>query len=186
MPLVLEEVKLSDFPKIASYIDPSDQGDDLVSPAVSPAFPVTNEEDARARIALSNKQQEDFLRLDPTTRIAKVVDTDQGANEIIALARWNRYQEGFKASRLDYCGDADPDEGSSWPEGMDVKFYKELCDAVYLHADWMGKGPYWRKCGVLVVPPSCAWNEVVSRVLLDQHARKGEETWLTRSGSMQY
>ena len=150
MPLVLEEVKLSDFPKIASYIDPSDQGDDLVSPAVSPAYPVTNEKDARARIALSNKQQEDFLRLDPTTRLVKVVDTDQGADEIIALARWNRYQEGFKVSRLDYCGDADPDDEASWPEGMDVKLYKELCDAVYLHTDWMGEGPYWRKCGFLL------------------------------------
>ena len=92
--LVLQVVRLEDFDIVAKhqFFD----GGDLVPPPTSPlCWPVKTPEEAGSRLKYSTHQQRQRFLYDRTTRFMKVVDTSTSPHEIISMARWHYYPEGF-------------------------------------------------------------------------------------------
>lgn len=94
MPLQIAPVVLSDFDTIISHATRFAPGDDLVAPPISPlCWPVQSSDDALRRRQFNMAHQRERFLKEPSARFMKVVDNDSG--EIICLARWHYYPEGY-------------------------------------------------------------------------------------------
>ncbi|ETS78027.1 hypothetical protein PFICI_10089 [Pestalotiopsis fici W106-1] len=102
MPLQVQPLELPDFDILISHASSDPPGDDLVAPPNPVAWPVSTQAEAQTRarhcFALQRRR---FLR-DPTTNFVKVVDVDNNgaaaAGDIIAVARWHFYPQGYDYS----------------------------------------------------------------------------------------
>lgn len=89
-----------------------------------------------------NKQKARFLG-DTSAHYLKLVDDETG--EIVSMARWHWYPEGYSYSDKIHWETHNPVEGQSWPEGMNVELHNFILstrDAEREH--WQEKGkPCW-------------------------------------------
>ena len=160
MPLKLAKLVPASFPLLKHHTSDTDN---LIHPPIFSTFQAPTSLLASARADFSSQQLEDLHSFDPTTHLLMVVDTDIPAptisnepkrptndtqsneaattSDIIAFARWHHYPHGYTMNRMDYCGNRDPEDPETWPEGMDVETYTMLCDAVFTtRREWMRKG----------------------------------------------
>jgi hypothetical protein len=98
MPLRIAPVVLSDFDTIISHASRFPPGDDLVAPPISPLYwPVQNSDEALRRLQFNMAHQRERFLKEPSARFMKIVDDKNG--EIICLARWHYYPEGYVYDR---------------------------------------------------------------------------------------
>ena len=144
MPIEVRPVEVGDFDVMSKYV--FNKGGDLTAPLVPMIWP-TSEDDAlnteRANWSLS--QQKDMFHQDPTVKFMKAVDTDN-EDEIISLARWHYYPEGFKSDTMmawELNGTL-PDADETWPRGINVSLAKALLiPLLKARPEWMGSKPQW-------------------------------------------
>ena len=144
MPLTLSCVVAEDFEVMKSYAH-SEQGD-LVSPIVMHTWvdvPTTDAE--MERNLWSMKQQLKQFQEDKTAVFLKVTDNETG--EIISLARWHLYPEGFQADQnswMEVDAFAPPGVESDWPERLNVPLHKGFLEAIDGDRPrWQGNQPCW-------------------------------------------
>lgn len=100
MPLQVLPLDVSDFDQLVRHADTGSPGDDCVAPPNPVAWPVTTRAEAQTRARCAFALQKRRLLQDPTVRFLKVVDTEAGGDEnIVAVARWHCYPEGYDYDR---------------------------------------------------------------------------------------
>lgn len=93
MPLSLHPVQVEDFDDLISHASRFSLGDDLVANPVPTCWPVSNKAVAIARAQWHFTRQRNRFLNDKTAHFLKAVDDD---NEIIAIARWHLYPQGYR------------------------------------------------------------------------------------------
>lgn len=98
MPITVEPLTLSDFPTLQSHAA-SPHGD-LAAPLAPVYFPVPDgaPEAVASRLRWSLAQQKYIFEHDSTARFVKAVDSESG--EIVALARWHYYPNGWNSDSM--------------------------------------------------------------------------------------
>lgn len=146
MPLECRPMTLGDFDTASKYRYNHDGGD-VCAPVLPFCWPTTSDDESMLkRTAWSMAQQRYIFEHDPTCRFMKVVDTDND-NEIIALARWHFYEDGYKhpemtAQELNPLTDDDED----WHEGLNTQLAKDMLVPVFEgRQSWCGGGPQYGK-----------------------------------------
>jgi len=144
MPIEVRPVEAGDFEVMSKYL--FNKGGDLTAPLVPMIWP-TSKDDAlnTERTKWSLNQQKDMFHQDPTVKFMKAVDTDN-EDEIISLARWHYYLEGFKPDSMipwELNGTlSDADE--NWPKGINVPLAKALLiPLLKARPGWTGSEPQW-------------------------------------------
>lgn len=100
MPLQVLPLSVSDFEQLIHHADFSEPGDDCVASPNPVAWPVTTRSEAQLRARCAFSLQKRRLLRDPTVHFLKVVDkkeagSDTGEDDIIAVARWHHYPQGY-------------------------------------------------------------------------------------------
>lgn len=100
MPLQVLPLSVSDFEQLVHHADFGEPGDDCVAPPNPVAWPVTTRSEAQLRACCAFSLQKRRLLRDPTVHFLKVVDkketgSNTGEDEIIAVARWHHYPQGY-------------------------------------------------------------------------------------------
>jgi len=144
MPLELRPVEAADFDVMSRYM--FREGGDLIAPLVPIIWPTSDDDAANTkRNNWSLQRQKDIFYQDPTVKFLQVVDTDRD-DEIISLARWHYYPEGFKPDTMlawELNG-THPDADENWPQKINVPLAKAvLISIVTARPGWMGKEPQW-------------------------------------------
>jgi len=143
MPPKLLEIQLEDFDTIINHADLYAPGDDLVGMPIPLCWSVTTPSEARRRLEFHmTKQKERFLG-DSTARFLKVVNDKSG--EIMSIARWHWYPEGYSYTKGIHWETFNPIEGQTWPQEMNIEAHNHILrirDAEREH--WTEKGkPCW-------------------------------------------
>ncbi|KAF7555564.1 hypothetical protein G7Z17_g2041 [Cylindrodendrum hubeiense] len=95
MPLQVLPLEVSDFDQLVHHADTGSPGDDCVAPPNPVAWPVATGIEAQTRTRYAFALQKRRFLEDPTVRFLKVVDTEEGGHNIVAVARWHYYPEGY-------------------------------------------------------------------------------------------
>lgn len=119
-------------------------GDDLFGPGIAITWPISSEAESQERLKFHMSKQKDRFLADESTNYLKIVDDD--SNEIISIARWHYYPQGFVyAERIGFEVRGAPAEGEIFPLGLNV----ELHDWMFRQRDaerdnWTVRdGPCW-------------------------------------------
>ena len=149
MPLQVRLLEAADFQTLSRYIH--HEGGDLIAPLVPMIWLISKDDAANTkRNEWSLRQQEDIYREDPTVHFMKVIDTDAG-DEIISLARWHFYPEGYKHAEMgawELNGTA-ADADKTWPKEINVPLAKALLEGILCERhEWQIHGPQWSKSGI--------------------------------------
>jgi GNAT superfamily N-acetyltransferase len=105
MPLQVLPLDVSDFDQLVQHADTGSPGDDCVAPPNPVAWPVATPAEAQTRAHCAFALQKRRFLKDPTVRFLKVVDTEMGeestsnGGNIVAVARWHYYPEGYDYDR---------------------------------------------------------------------------------------
>jgi hypothetical protein len=133
MPLRIAPLVLSDFDTMISHASRFAPGDDLVAPPISPlCWPVRNSDDARRRLEFNMAHQRERFLKEHSARFMKVVDDDNG--EIVCLARWHYYPEGYVYDReigweaWNLVPEGIERAGGRVPKAFNVEMYKSVVD----------------------------------------------------------
>ena len=145
MSLKVEPVTSQDFETMSTY--KFHQGGDLIAPLVPRFWPTSADDEPNgARNRWSLRQQRAFFNEDPTVRFMKCVDTSNG--EIISLARWHYYENGYKHpefTALELNGTA-PDAEQTWPGAANGALAKAIIVPILEDRPrWSGDSPQWGK-----------------------------------------
>jgi hypothetical protein len=150
MPLKIAPVVLSDFDTMIFHSSRFVPGDDLVAPPLSPlCWPVQNSNEALRRLQFNMAHQRERFLKEPSARFMKVVDDDNG--EIICLARWHYYPEGYVYARdikwevWNLVPDGMEKAGGRTPQAFNVEMYKFVADGrMREREDWQESAkPCW-------------------------------------------
>ncbi|KAL9084878.1 MAG: hypothetical protein Q9159_004999 [Coniocarpon cinnabarinum] len=144
MPLKLEPLNINDFEVMSHYKFNHDG--DLIAPLVHRFWPHSEDDEVNsARNAWSLKQQREIFEEDSSVRFMKVIDTDKN-NEILSLARWHCYENGYKHPEFTAfeLNGTHPDADERWPEAANVPLAKAvLIPLLEARPQWMGQRPMW-------------------------------------------
>ncbi|KAL9049578.1 MAG: hypothetical protein Q9162_007147 [Coniocarpon cinnabarinum] len=144
MPLKLEPLNINDFEVMSHYKFNHDG--DLIAPLVYRFWPHSEDDEVNsARNAWSLKQQREIFEEDSSVRFMKVIDTDKN-NEILSLARWHCYENGYKHPEFTAfeLNGTHPDADERWPEAANVPLAKAvLIPLLEARPQWMGQRPMW-------------------------------------------
>ena len=129
MSLTIAPVELADFDQMEKYVA-NDQEDHLNAPILLETWPVKTAEEAKRRWEWSLHQQCEHFEKDKTAQCMKVVDPQ--INEIISLARWHRYSNGFPQENtyLEIDGFAPPGTDAKPPSDLNFDLHKALLEGV--------------------------------------------------------
>lgn len=119
MPLQVLPVVLADFDALETFTE--EQGGTLIDPMLLDAWPVSTSEEADRRNKWSAAQNRRRFRIDKSARFVKVIDTDlEPSDQIISLARWHDYPEGFPLANTWMEVDvlASPPQKPHFPDGL--------------------------------------------------------------------
>lgn len=150
MPLKLERVLPSDFETMTNHGTIHPLGDDLFGPGISVCWPATTLAEPQARLAYHMFRQHQRFLTDSSTNYLKIVDKE--TNDIISIARWHYYPEGF--SYLDRIGHEihgvlgskrmNGEEVTVVPAGLNVEMHDWMFHSRdKAREEWMVKGPCW-------------------------------------------
>jgi hypothetical protein len=143
MQLVVQPVAIKDFDILETY-GSSPQGD-LISPILDASWKVSSPAEKVARNTWGTAQQREIFLKDPTAIFLKVVDKE--SNEIISLARWHHYSEGFRYpehARLEFDAFTQSEDDASWPGEINAALYRGLTNSCFsTRQKWQKPGPSW-------------------------------------------
>jgi len=143
MQLVVQSVTIEDFDILETY-GTSPQGD-LISPILDASWKVSSPAEKVARNTWGIAQQREIFLKDPTAIFLKVVDKE--SNEIISLARWHHYLEGFRYpehARLEFDAFTQSEDDASWPAEINAALYRGLTSSCFsTRQQWQKPGPSW-------------------------------------------
>ena len=140
MPIEVSPVTQDDFIHIRKLTRADGQ---LTTPAVDFAMPVRTDAAAQLRHEWSIDQQADIKANEPTARQVKAVDSAR-PSEILAIARWHCYTDGYAPSALEYAGCKPKDDPVSYPEGFNKEIYNVFLDKIFQgRKEWTGRGKMW-------------------------------------------
>ncbi|TVY27417.1 hypothetical protein LHYA1_G004184 [Lachnellula hyalina] len=143
MPLKLQEIELGDFDTMTDHANIYPPGDDLVAPPTPICWLVTTQPEARSRLEFHmTKQRERFLG-DTSARYLKIIDEETG--EIISMARWHWYPNGYSYTEGIHWETHNAVEGRPWPKGMNVELHNfVLTSRDSQRQQWQEEGkPCW-------------------------------------------
>jgi GNAT superfamily N-acetyltransferase len=143
MSLKLQEIRLEDFDTMANHATIYPIGDDLVGMPTPLCWSVSSRISAQERLHFHMaKQRERFLG-DRSTTYLKIVD--EKTEEIVSIARWHYYPNGYA-----YTGGIEweiysPVEGQPFPQEMNIELYNFILSARDAgRGNWMIKDhPCW-------------------------------------------
>lgn len=139
MAIEVQPLTVDDIPRMLA-LQPRDG--QLTTPAVDACMPADTAELAVQRNEWSVLQQLDILENDSTARQIKAVDTATG--EILAVARWHRYTDGYAPTDLEYAGCKPKASTSSYPPGFSIDVYLGMLEALFdARRGWTGRGALW-------------------------------------------
>ncbi|KAH7346605.1 hypothetical protein BKA65DRAFT_502858 [Rhexocercosporidium sp. MPI-PUGE-AT-0058] len=121
MSLKLSEVQVEDFDAMINHANLYPPGDDLVGMPTPICWPVSSKSEAQERLRFHMSQQKRRFFGDRTATYLKVIDDD--TKEIISIARWHYYPNGY--SYADGIGWEIHSlaEGSVFPEEMNIELH---------------------------------------------------------------
>ena len=146
MPLKLLEIELEDFNTMTNHANIYPPGDDLVGPPTPICWPVTIQSEARRQLEFHmTKQKERFLG-DTSARYLKIVDEETG--EIVSMARWHWYPEGYSYTKGIEWETHNAVEGRPWPNDMNIELHNWMLMARDSEREhWQEKG---KACWILM------------------------------------
>ncbi len=141
---VVAPVADTDFDRMLRYTD--EEGGTLTAPVPFSTWPTSDPASNARRNAWSIEQQRWQFHNDPTTRFMKVEDTS--VSEIICLARWHKYTDGYpqedRYTEIDVF--APPGKSPKFPEGMIGPLHAGvLGTAVEARAGYVKPGVCWSR-----------------------------------------
>lgn len=153
MPLRVFLFRLDDFDAIIAQATSSTPGNDLIGAPNPWVWPVTTMEEAKFRINFCMALQRKRFLEDATCCFVKVVDLPsddcaEGDGQIISLARWHRYPNGFSYQEHGHWELAAP-FAETYDGGVPDTFNMHLHDLIFTQRDryreqWISKGkPVW-------------------------------------------
>lgn len=150
MPLIVEPVVLADFDTLLSY-GLSDKGDLTAQPTIW-VWPAATPGERKARNDWSVAQDRQYFLTRPTIKFIKVIDTDAD-NEILAIARWRCFPDGYAwnpydtARELDAFSTTSVVDSTKLPIAMNFPAHKLLLDNTIFsgHAKWVPPIPVWSR-----------------------------------------
>jgi hypothetical protein len=149
MPLRILPLRLSDFDAVITQASSSAPGDDLVGAPNPWVWPVSTVEEAKTRIEFCMSLQRQRFLHDSTCHFIKVVDlpseiVPEDEDEIVSIARWHRYPEGFKYDEHGHWELA-AEHAKTYEGAMSEAFNMKLHDLIFTQRDsyreqWIPKG----------------------------------------------
>lgn len=143
MPLKLHEILLEDFDNMTDHAKLFPVGDDLVGPPTPICWPVSSQTEAQERLRFHMSKQRGRFLGDRSATYLKIVDED--TKEIVSIARWHYYPNGY--SYADGIGWEihSPVEGQAFPSGMNIELHNFILSARDAERkNWMAKDePCW-------------------------------------------
>ncbi|TVY17184.1 hypothetical protein LARI1_G003840 [Lachnellula arida] len=143
MPLKLKEIDLEDFNTMTDHANIYPPEDDLVGPPTPICWLVTTPSEAQNRLDFHMTKQKERYLGDTSARYLKIIDEETG--EIISMARWHWYPDGYSYTEGIHWETHNAVEGCPWPKGMNVELHNWILtrrDAAREH--WQEKGqPCW-------------------------------------------
>ncbi|PVH75460.1 hypothetical protein DL98DRAFT_658045 [Cadophora sp. DSE1049] len=121
MSLKLHKVTVEDFDIMMDHANIYPPGDDLVGPPTPFFWPVTSQAEAQERLQLHMTKQKSRFLGDRTATYLKV--TDEKTQEIVSIARWHYYPNGFSYEDAIGWEIHSPVEGQPLPKGMNVDLH---------------------------------------------------------------
>ena len=139
MSLKLSEMELEDFDSMINHAQIFNVGDDLVGPPTPICWPVSSQSKAQERLQFHmSKQRARFLG-DRSAKYLKVID--ENTNEIISIARWHKYPNGYSYEKGIEWEIHSPVEGKPFPKEMNIELHNFILSARDAEREnWMGKG----------------------------------------------
>ncbi|KAH6713729.1 hypothetical protein BKA61DRAFT_688960 [Leptodontidium sp. MPI-SDFR-AT-0119] len=143
MLLKLCGVQVEDFDIMTNHADIYPPGDDLIGLPTPICWPVSSKSEAKERLKFHMSQQRKRFLGDRTATYLKVIDDE--TEEIISIARWHYYPNGY--SYADGIGWEihSPVEGKPFPEGMNIELHNYILqERDGKRKDWMVENePCW-------------------------------------------
>ena len=143
MSLKLLEIEVEDFDTMINHANIYPPGDDLVGPPTPVCWHVTTRAEARSRLEFHmTKQKERFLG-DRSARYLKIIDNETA--EIISMARWHWYPEGYSYTEGIHWETHNSVDGRPWPKEMNVELHNFILTTRDAEREkWQEKGkPCW-------------------------------------------
>ncbi|KIW53450.1 hypothetical protein PV05_09024 [Exophiala xenobiotica] len=139
---VLAPVVEADFDRMLKYTD--EAGGTLAAPLLFATWPAQDPVATARRNAWSMEQQKWQFRNDPSARFMKVEDAS--TREIVSLARWHRYTNGYPQADIYTEIDvfAPPGTRANFAEGLNGPLHAGLLGAACKRrADYVNPGVSW-------------------------------------------
>ena len=140
--LIVGPVVEADFDRMLLYTD--EAGGSLAAPIMFDSWPATEPTDTARRNAWSMEQQRWQFHNDPTVRFMKV--EDQASGEIVSLARWHRYNDGYPQENTYTEVDVFAPQGTApkFPEGFNGRIHAGVLEvACRNRAGYVKPGLCW-------------------------------------------
>ncbi|KAJ9617180.1 hypothetical protein H2200_000901 [Cladophialophora chaetospira] len=139
---IVAPVVETDFDCLLKYTD--EEGGTLAAPFLFSSWPASDPASTAHRNAWSVEQQRWQFHNDPTAKFMKVEDTSTG--EIVSLARWHRYSDGYPQedgyTEVDVF--APPGTTPKFPTGINGPLHAGfLTEACRRRADYVKPGVCW-------------------------------------------
>jgi len=143
MSLKLCEIQLEDFESLINHAKIYHVGDDLVGPPTPICWPISSPMEAYERLQFHMSKQRSRFLGDRSATYLKIIDED--TKEIISIARWHKYPNGYSYAKEINWELHSPIEGQPFSQGMNIElhnFILSVRDAERIN--WMTKDePCW-------------------------------------------
>ncbi|KAK0103502.1 hypothetical protein ONS95_005523 [Cadophora gregata] len=143
MGLKIQNVNLEDFDIMINHANIYPPGDDLVGPPTPFFWSVISQMEAQERLQLHMTKQKSRFLGDRTATYLKVID--EQTQEIVSIARWHYYPNGFSFEDANGWEIHSPVEGQPFPKGMNIELHNFILTQRDLERkNWIVTGePCW-------------------------------------------
>ncbi|KAL2070002.1 hypothetical protein VTL71DRAFT_14682 [Oculimacula yallundae] len=121
MPLKLSELQIEDFETMINHANLYLPGENLIGMPTPLCWKVSSKLEAQERLRFHMAQQKRRFLGDRTAKYLKI--TDDESEEIISLARWHFYPNGYVYAKEIDWEVHNPVEGMPFPQGMNIELH---------------------------------------------------------------